>query len=302
MSFNENVRIDSSRGQNRTGGMGRGPKIAIGGGGGLIVLLIALFTGMDPAFLNSILGQEQSAQQQQGSSEGFDHCQTGADANEHVECRILATMESLDEFWGPYAQDVNLSFREPGLVIFSDYVTTDGCGSASSAVGPFYCPADETAYFDPTFFDTLRQQFDTTAGPLAQQYVVAHEYGHHIQQRTGVLQYSQRGGTGPTSPAVRLELQADCYAGMWAHHAATVEDPDTGTPYLKPITEEQLRDALSAAEAIGDDQIQERAGGRVIPENFTHGTSEQRMKWFYTGYEHGSMDRCDTLNIQGSQL
>ncbi|MFC0580968.1 KPN_02809 family neutral zinc metallopeptidase [Micrococcoides hystricis] len=300
MSFNENIRINPGRAQDRrgSGGMGGGGKIAIGGGaGGLILLLLAMFTGVD---LTAFLGGDTGQQQQTGAS-SLEHCRTGADANEHADCRIVTTAESLDAFWAPYAKKHGIPFQQPELVIFNGGVNT-GCGSASSDMGPFYCPADQTAYFDPAFFDVLRKQFGTSAGPLAQEYVVAHEYGHHMQNMMGTLRYSQQGGTGPTSPAVRVELQADCYAGMWAHHAATVKDDDTGETYLKPISQEQLKDAIDAAEAIGDDSIQRKAGQRVRPENFTHGTSEQRMKWFMTGYEHGDVNRCDTFNVSGSNL
>jgi predicted metalloprotease len=167
------------------------------------------------------------------------------------------------------------------------------CGSATSAVGPFYCPGDQTVYLDTGFYDELRNRFDAEGGPLAQMYVVAHEFGHHIQNLQGTMDSIERGDTGPTSDAVRLELQADCFAGAWAGEASTVPD-DSGTPFLKPITKAQVADALNAAASIGDDRIQESTQGQVNPEAWTHGSSEQRQQWFETGFEQGAA-ACDTF-------
>jgi predicted metalloprotease len=143
----------------------------------------------------------------------------------------------------------------------------------------------------------LAQQYGSSAGPLAEMYVVAHEYGHHIQNLTGVFDRADRSGTGDDSDSVRVELQADCYAGMWAGDAATTVDPDTGVTFLEPITREQLADALSAAAAVGDDHIQAQSGGGVNPDTWTHGSSEQRQRWFTTGYEQGTLEACDTFAV-----
>ena len=164
-------------------------------------------------------------------------------------------------------------------------------------MGPFYCPADSTAYFDPGFFQELVDRFGSSGGPLAQEYVVAHEFGHHIQNVLGNLDRAQQDPQGPESGAVRVELQADCYAGLWVRYATTQEDPKTGLPFLDPLTEQDLQDALSAASAVGDDRIQQAATGRVSPEAWTHGSSAQRQKWFYQGYKTGDINQCDTFGV-----
>lgn len=296
MSFNDNIQLDSSRiGDSRGGGgIGRGGGVAIGGGAGLLVLLLSIFA---PGLAEDLglTGGGQTQQEQPQGERAVDECRTGADANERTDCRILATIESADAFWKPYLAEYQVQWREPGVQLFAQQVNT-ACGAATSDVGPFYCPGDEAMYFDTEFFGVLESQFGASGGPLAEEYVVAHEYGHHIQNIVGYLQYSQSGGTGPTSGAVRVELQADCYAGMWAGHAATTEDPESGETFMPEITEQDLRDALSAAAAVGDDRIQQASTGRVMPEAFTHGTSEQRMKWFMHGYQTSDINQCNTLD------
>ena len=192
----------------------------------------------------------------------------------------------------------------PGVTM-TNFLST-GCGSASSATGPFYCPADESMYFDTAFFETLQTDFGAEGGPLAEEYIVAHEYGHHVQHVTGYLQHSKDGTTGPTSGAVRAELQADCFAGMWAGHAASTVDPESGAPFLKPISQDQLRQAIDAASAVGDDRIQSTHTGRVDPEAFTHGTSEQRMAWFMRGYQSSQQEpdirQCDTFRASSLDI
>jgi predicted metalloprotease len=171
-----------------------------------------------------------------------------------------------------------------------------GCGPATTAVGPFYCPVDQTAYFDTDFFQELVDRFGSSGGPFAQEYVVAHEYGHHVQNLQGVLGRSQQGAQGAGGNGVRTELQADCYAGIWAHYASTVKQESTGVPYLEPLSDKDIADALSAAASVGDDRIQKQATGRVNPESWTHGSSEQRQKWFTIGYQTGDPKQCDTFS------
>jgi predicted metalloprotease len=289
MSFNDNVQLDPSQVQDRRG-MGRGAKVGGGIGGG-IILLIAALLGVNPALLEGLTGGAGTAEQNQGTAPA---CSTGADADARLDCRITGTVNSLNAFWPAYLKDYNVQYPQPKTVIF-DAAVNSGCGTASSAVGPFYCPTDTTAYFDPGFFQELVDRFGSSGGPLAQEYVVAHEFGHHIQNVLGYIDRGQQDPQGPESGAVRVELQADCYAGLWVKHASTQAGPD-GQPFLEPITQQDLNDALSAASAVGDDRIQEAATGRVSPEAWTHGSSEQRQKWFYQGYTTGDINQCDTFS------
>jgi predicted metalloprotease len=213
----------------------------------------------------------------------FAHCTTAEAANTDVDCRIIATAESLDAVWAVRLPEATgVEYVPPGLQIFQGQTST-ACGGATSATGPFYCPPDATVYIDSSFFDVLTQQFGASGGPLAQEYVVAHEFGHHIQNQLGVLGASQQDPDGADSGAVRVELQADCYAGIWAHDAASSVDPETGVTFLEPLTDADIADALSAASAVGDDRIQAKTQGRVDPEAWTHGSSAQRQLWFTTG-------------------
>lgn len=284
MTFNDNSRSGGSRVSKR----GRNTGIAVGGGGiGLIViLLLSQALGVD---LTGLVGPGAVGGTSGGSDTTLKQCDTGADANANLECRIDFAAQSMDGYWGGELGD---KYTPPPVILFDGAVST-GCGNATSAVGPFYCPPDQTVYLDTTFYDELRTQFGADAGPLAQMYVVAHEFGHHIQNLTGTMDAAQRGDTGPTSDSVRLELQADCYAGSWAGSASTIPDA-SGTPFLKPITEAQVADALNAASVIGDDRIQEQAQGTVNPEAWTHGSSDQRQRWFTTGFEQGPA-ACDTF-------
>jgi uncharacterized protein len=287
MTFNEGMQIDTSTASSGGGGGGRG--IAIGGGvGGLLIVVVALFLGVDPG---NILGQQTAPQQ---TAPGFDltQCKTGADANRIVQCRVVATANSVDAVW---TQLLGSRYRRPRVLLFSGQADT-GCGPATSAVGPFYCPVDSTAYFDTDFFQVLVAQFGSSGGPLAQEYVVAHEFGHHVQNRLGDIGRAQQGAQGAQGNGVRTELQADCYAGVWAHYASTVKQQSTGVPYLEPLSDRDIADALSAAASVGDDRIQKQATGRINPEAWTHGSSAQRQKWFTTGYQTGDPAQCDTYN------
>jgi hypothetical protein len=291
MSFNDNAQLDPSQVQDRRG-MGRGTKVGGGIGGGIILLIAALF-GINPNLLEGLAGTTQDpGAQSQGTAPA---CESGADADARVDCRITGTVNSLNAFWPAYLAQYNRQYPQPETVIFEGGTDT-GCGAATSAVGPFYCPADTTAYFDPGFFQELVDRFGSSGGPLAQEYVVAHEFGHHVQNLLGNLDRAQQDPQGPESGAVRVELQADCYAGLWTRYATTTPDA-TGQPFLDPLQEQDLRDALSAASAVGDDRIQKAATGRVSPEAWTHGSSEQRQKWFYQGYSTGDINQCDTFSV-----
>lgn len=283
MTFNDNANIDVSK--TRMGGK-RG--VMLGGGGivGVIaVLLISQFLGVD---LSGLLGADTTGESSnQSTSQDLSHCTIGAAANEYVECRMAGAFDSIDTYWAAQMD----GYRSPGMQLFSGQVGT-ACGSATSAVGPFYCPGDETIYIDTDFFEVLQTQLGASGGPLAQMYIVAHEAGHHISNLTGDMATSNRSDTGPNSDAVKLELQADCYAGAWVGSAATVED-ENGVAFLQIPTQAEIADALNAAESVGDDRIQAQAGS-VNPETWTHGSSEQRQQWFMTGYENGAT-ACNTF-------
>ncbi|GAA1257520.1 neutral zinc metallopeptidase [Sphaerisporangium rubeum] len=288
MDFRDNVDLDASQVENRGGGgIGRGG-IAIGGGAaGIIALIAALLFGVNPGDIMGGGGSDPGAVQP--SSDLADKCKTGADADQSEECRVVGIVNSIQEYWsGALDKEASGSYTPAKTVLFSQAVDT-GCGQASSQVGPFYCPNDQKVYLDLTFFDELQSRFGAKGGPFAQAYVIAHEYGHHVQNLLGAMERAQGDQQGPESGSVRLELQADCYAGVWSKNAV-----NTGF-YEKDFTKTEIQEALDAAAAVGDDRIQERSQGRVDPEAFTHGTSEQRMKWFTRGYESGAPDRCDTF-------
>ncbi len=288
MTFQEGGNFEGGR--VRTGG-GRG-KIAAGGGGlaALVVALVYMFSN-GQVDLSGVTGGGSGAETTEGT---IGDC-TAEQANTDASCRLSATIQSLDAYWGPAVTTVGVTFAQPEVLSFNGAADT-ACGTASSSTGPFYCPPDATIYLDLGFFDELQSRFGAEGGPLAEEYVEAHEYGHHIQQITGVMDKAQRGGTGAESDSVRVELQADCYAGMWAGKAATTADPDTGVPFLDPITPQTLEQALSAAQAVGDDHIQAQSGGGINPDTWTHGSSEQRARWFTTGYEQGTFEACDTFS------
>ncbi len=283
MSFNPNARLDPGQVSDRRGLGGRGG-LAIGGGGlGIALLLIYTLLGGNPSDLGPLM--EPGAVVGPESSAIATDCQTGADANERDDCRILGYVNSIQAYWTDAFAASGETYQPSDTVLFSG-VTSSGCGTASAATGPFYCPPDQLIYIDLDFFAELRSRFGAQGGSLAQGYVVAHEYGHHVQDLLGVLQ-TGGGGTGAESQAVRIELQADCFAGVWANHAAA-------TGYLEPLTAAQIADALDAAEAVGDDRIQEATQGQVNPDSWTHGSSEQRQAWFQTGYDGGDPAGCDT--------
>ncbi|MFT4029059.1 MAG: neutral zinc metallopeptidase [Protaetiibacter sp.] len=291
MTFNEGSDISKGRISRRTKG-----GIAIGGGVGvlgLVVVLVNVFTGVDLSPLVSGLEQGGSGS---GEDSALEQCQTGEDANTDLDCRMAGAAAYLDDYW---AGQFESGYRSTQIVLFTDSTDT-GCGGATSAVGPFYCPPDETIYLDTAFFDELKEQFGSSGGPAAQLYVVAHEWGHHIQNITGRMDGLDTSETGPASDGVRLELQADCYAGA-ALGAAEQTTDENGVPYLDPLSDAEWADALSAASAVGDDHIQEQTQGQVTPETWTHGSSEQRQKWFNAG-RSGGWQSCDTFAASAAAL
>jgi len=284
MTFRPDVELDPGQVQDRRGRRVRGGGIAVGGGlGSLVILALVIFFGGNLGDLAGLgAGGSETGPV---SSELAAECQTGADANERQDCRIVGTVNSLRAYWTD-AFGADRQFGEPETVLFDGQVNTE-CGAASSAVGPFYCPLDQTIYIDLGFFDQLESQFGAGGGEFAEEYVLAHEYGHHIQNLLGLLDAGR--DAGADGGAVRTELQADCFAGVWGGNAV-----DTG--YLQPLTREQIGQALNAAMVIGDDRIQEQTQGQVNPETWTHGSSEQRQEWFTTGLEQKSADACDTFD------
>jgi predicted metalloprotease len=208
-----------------------------------------------------------------------------------VDCAVVADIDSIQDYWSGVLGD---RYVPSDTVFFSGSVQT-ACGGATSGSGPFYCPGDRLVYIDLSFFDQLQQQFGAEGGPFVNAYVLAHEYGHHVQDLLGTNQQVTPGETGAESGSVRLELQADCYAGVWADHAETVPD-ESGEPLISEITQDDIDRALDAASRIGDDFIQRNLGsGTVDQDSFTHGSSEQRQRWFSTGYESGDPAACDTF-------
>ncbi|MEJ3403950.1 neutral zinc metallopeptidase [Rathayibacter sp. YIM 133350] len=292
MTFDDNAKIGGGRVSRRGRNVGIGA--GVGGIGVIAVVLIGQFLGVD---LSGLVGAGGGGSDS-SSDEVLQGC-TGAQANSDVECRMQGAAQSLDEYWTAEAPALQVAYHSPHFTLFTDSAQT-GCGGASTEVGPFYCPPDETIYLDTAFYDELRSQFGASGGPLAEMYVVAHEWGHHIQNLQGALEASHDGDTGPTSASVRTELQADCYAGSWVAAASQQKDAD-GNTLLKPVTKEQVADALNAAAAVGDDRIQSAAGQGVNPETWTHGSSEQRQKWFDAGFDGGPA-ACDTFSASGSEL
>jgi uncharacterized protein len=265
--------------------------LAAGGGGlglaGLVIyLLITLLSGGGGGLGQLAPLEDQQIGQGDTPSEVSQECQTGEDANERQDCRIVAVVNSVQKFWDGVFQRSNRQYQDANTVFFTDGVQT-GCGFADSQVGPFYCPRDQLVYIDLGFFDDL-SRFGAEDTPFTEAYVIAHEYGHHVQDLLGVLDQIRGDQQGPESLAVRSELQADCYAGVWAANAVK-------TGLIEELTQADVNSGLDAASAIGDDRIQERTTGQVNPETWTHGSSEQRRRWFSRGYEEGRPAVCDTF-------
>lgn len=271
----------------RRGGGGGGMRAGGLGCGGIIIVLLGVFVfGADPAqMIGMVEGAQQSAPQSQGAGSSNESAAEICDDNAYSQesCNALG---SLNETWQPLFAQAEIPFQQPMLVFYQGG-TRSGCGAASSAMGPFYCPADQGIYIDTSFYDQLERQLGA-GGDFARYYVIAHEYGHHIQHLLGinrqVRQAQQRNPSQSNALQVRMELQADCYAGVWAgKHKDLIEPGD-------------LEEGLTAASAIGDDTLMRNAGQRVSPESFTHGSSAQRMKWLKRGLDTGNEDACDTFS------
>jgi len=260
--------------------MGGGLALPVGGGGlGVLALvaylLINYLSGGGIGPLGSLDGQ---ASQGQPLSE----CRTGQQANERQDCAILADINSIQKFW-----DGEVRGYQPVKTVFFTGSTQTGCGGATSDVGPFYCPVDKKVYIDLGFYQELHDRFGAKGGPFAEAYVIAHEYGHHAQDLLGALEPGS--SQGPNSRSVRTELQADCYAGVWARNAVA-------TGYIVDLTRQDIADGLDAAAAVGDDRIQSETRGQVDPETWTHGSSAERQRWFLRGYQRGEPSGCDTFS------
>ena len=300
MSFNDNAQLDTSQVGSGGGGGGAPGGLVIGGGiGGIIVLIIAVILGINPGQLpTNPGGTVDQSQVQPGGTENpnaFAQCKTGADANRDDTCRVIGTVNSVNAFWAAELPRYGRTYT-PAKTILYNGTTQSACGTASNQVGPFYCPLDKHVYIDASFFQILSSQFGSSSGPLAQEYVVAHEYGHHIQDLLGLLDKARQDPHGAQSGSVRTELMADCLGGVWANHAATTKDK-AGTTLLKPLTATDIKDALSAASSVGDDRIQQKTQGQVSPETWTHGSAAARQKWFTTGYQSGDLNQCDTFSV-----
>ena len=255
------------------------------GGGGLlaIIILLLLFFALSGGG-----GSSSSSATVAGSSDLASKCKTGAAAAQDTDCRVVAIVDSVQSYWSSELPKLGARYTDAPTVLYADAIST-GCGFAVSSDGPFYCPADRSVYLDLTFFDDLHTEFGAKGGTFAQAYVIGHEYGHHVQDLLGVFGRIGDPTPGPTGTSVRLELQADCYSGVWAHHA---EDSNI----IEDVTSADIKDALNAAAAVGDDRIQRAESGTVKPDSFTHGTSAQRDRWFSRGETSGNPSACDTFS------
>lgn len=309
MRFDENAQLDTSniddlRGSGGSGGGsgGFGGRVAAGGGGlgivGLIIYFLLSQLGGGGGGGGTLAGSSGLEGLQSGqtadTSTAASACRTGAQANSELDCEVVAVVNSVDDYWaGEFARS-GQTYTPPRTEFFTGSADT-GCGAATSDTGPFYCPADKKVYIDLSFYQELQTKFGAKGGTLARAYVIAHEYGHHVQDLLGITSKVQGGQPGPMSNSVRLELQADCYAGVWTNHAATVPTA-SGGPLIEGITQDDIASVLDTASRIGDDFIQTNLGsGTVDQSQFTHGTSAEREKWYTTGYKTGVPTQCDTF-------
>jgi hypothetical protein len=280
--FRPGARLDPSQVEDRRGR--GGGTIALGGGGlgvaGLVIyLLLSVLGGGSSGTFSDLQGL--SAPEAASTVD----CSTGADANTRQDCRILGDVNSVQKYWSGWFRAHGKQYT-PATTVFFDGSTSTGCGTASTDVGPFYCPVDKKVYIDLAFYQELHDRFGAQGGPFAEAYVIAHEYGHHAQDLLGDLQAG--GSAGAQGRSVRTELQADCYSGVWARHAVA-------TGYIVDLTQQDIAAGLDAAAAVGDDRIQAETQGQVNPETWTHGSSAQRQSWFRRGYQRGEPTGCNTF-------
>lgn len=274
--------VEDRRGGGGGGAFGGGGRrgLAVAGGGGVVALILALLFG-------SGLFSSGGGQPMGGASPAAAPTQGAAPADDDAKAFVSFVLDDVQAEWARQFRAMGKQYRPAKLVLFTGEVAS-ACGESTAAVGPFYCPGDEKAYIDLTFYDDLRQRFGAP-GDFAQAYVLAHEIGHHVQTLLGVsdmvARLNQRDPRQMNRNSVKQELQADCFAGIWAHATRQRQLLEAG----------DIEEGLNAAAAIGDDTLQRRATGRVMPERFTHGTSEQRVRWFKRGYERGRVDDCDTF-------
>jgi uncharacterized protein len=303
MTFNPNAQLDPTQVEDRRGapsqmggGYGGGgfrvPIVVGGGGAGLVLTLLIIAINVFGGALSS-----SNSVPSDGSAAGYsgvqvsgsnvsEKCRTGADANARTDCLVVGVVNSVQAYWGDELPKRGVNYAPSDTVLYSG-ATQAGCGLAQSAEGPFYCPTDKKVYLDLSFFDELHSRFGAQGGNFADAYVIAHEYGHHVQDLLGTLSGARSSTAGQSGGSVRTELQADCFAGVWSNHAVQ-------TGYLEQPSSSEIAQALDAAAAVGDDRIQQQTQGRVTPDSFTHGSAQQRQRWFTTGYRAGDLGACDT--------
>ena len=297
MELNENAEIDTSQVEDRRGSGGGGGLSGLpipGGIPGLIITVIVVLAGGGLG-ISQLGGNGDPGPADNGNIQ--QEC-SAANKLQQLECRNTLYVNAIQDYWkDALPASLKKVYRPANTVIFRQSVTP-GCGQADAGVGPFYCPADDKVYIDFSFYDVLANQLGAP-GEFAQPYVLAHEYGHHVQDLIGteaqMRRQQERDPGNANELSVRLELQADCYAGSWATHA-TEADTAKGVKIFKSLTDEDIRQGIQTAGQIGDDTLQQRGGGRVNPKEFTHGTSAQRQSWFKRGFDYGDPRQCDTFN------
>lgn len=295
MQCDDDADLDTSEVRDVRGSRIPGGRATVGAGiVGLIALILGLFFGVRPEQLGLSSHDSDPAATASSQAQVNEVCRRGSDADTREDCGTVAVVNSVQDYWRAEFPRRQGRYSDARTVMFTGRVST-ACGAATAAVGPFYCPGDGQVYLDLGFFADLRTEFGADGGPFAEAYVVAHAYGHHVQDLMGTLRRAQDGQRGGGSNAVRVELQADCYAGVWARHATTTPDERTGRPLLTTLTRQDIEDGLDAAAAVGDGRIQEKFQGRITQEAWTHGSAAQRRQWFHNGFRTGDMAQCDTF-------